>query len=327
MSRSSRIVPFILIFLLAGVSRAEWKKYPSGTMAWLHAIHFVDDRKGWIVGSRGTLLSTEDGGETWVAAKKFTQDTIRDVYFSDPLHGWLLCEGSIFGSGDSVSYLMITVDGGKTWQRKEAFKGRDRVVRIFFMNSNFGCAVGEGGAVWCSVENEESWRKYPLPVRYLMLDGRILADKTLVLVGGGGTALRTDDWGANWALATTPAANRAKVNSVFFADEKKGWAVGAEGKILFTQNGGQSWGLQTTPVRSELTDVSFYSATSGYAVGDNGTVVSTSNSGKDWSVEPTETKHRLESVSTSKSRAVAIGFGGIILVNELGKENSKEITQ
>jgi photosystem II stability/assembly factor-like uncharacterized protein len=314
-----------LCLLAVGVAQAEWKKVPSETMAWLHAVYFLDDRHGWIVGSRGTLLSTKDGGSTWSFSEKVTQDTIRDVYFSDPAHGWLLCEGSHYGSGESVSYLMVTDDGGKTWQRKDAFKGRDRVVRIFFMNSRFGCAVGEGGSVWCAVENEESWRKYPLPVRFLMLDGRILNEKTLILVGGGGTALRTDDWGATWLVASTPAAHKSKVNSLFFTDDKNGWAVGVGGTVLFSRNSGQSWSDQTAPTRSELTDVFFYRPSAGFAVGDNGTIIRTSNSGADWTIEPSGTKHRLESVAATKELAFAVGFGGTVLVKEISQGGKSEI--
>lgn len=40
------------------------------TRAWLKKCAFIDEKNGWIVGSVGTALRTEDGGETWVPAGK-----------------------------------------------------------------------------------------------------------------------------------------------------------------------------------------------------------------------------------------------------------------
>ena len=313
-----KIVAAVALYLLAaGTASAEWKKLSSGTMAWLHTVHFLDSKKGWIVGSRGTLLTTEDGGRTWTSSKRITQDTIRDIYFSDAANGWLLCEGSVYAAGNSVAYLMVTEDGGATWVRKDAFQGRDRVVRMFFLNSKLGCAAGEGGVVWCTGDGGRTWQKRQLPVKYLMLDGRVLDDRTLVLVGGGGTALRTDDLGASWSLAMVPPSSRSKVNSVFFVDQQNGWGVGAGGTILHSRNGGLSWANQSPASDAERTDVHFYSPTGGYAVGDKGVILHTASRGANWNIEPTETKHRLESVATAGTRAFAVGFGGTILTNEI----------
>src|SRR5690349_4066880 len=78
--------------------RADWSRQESNTLAWLHAVYFTDEKNGWIVGSRGTYLTTRDGGQTWKQAPKITNDNIRDVYFSDATSGWLLCERDNFGA-------------------------------------------------------------------------------------------------------------------------------------------------------------------------------------------------------------------------------------
>jgi len=306
----------VLLWLAAANVQAEWRRYPMGTMSWLHSIYFVDDNNGWIVGSMGTLLSTTDGGTTWVVTKKITRDNIRDVYFADSQHGWLLCEASIFESNTSVSYLLVTVDGGRTWQRNDAFPGRDRMVRLFFLNAKFGCAVGESGSFWCLGDDQSSWQKRALPVRYLMLDGRALNKRSLVLVGGGGTMMHTSDAGTTWTLSNAPVS-KSKINSVHFIDEKKGYAVGVEGKIFSTRNGGLSWESQTSPISMELNDVLFQSQTKGYAVGDEGTIIQTTTGGAEWSVEASNTKYRLEGLAATNIRVFAVGFGGTMLVKDI----------
>ena len=43
----------------------SWTAYPTGCSVPIHAITLVDDRRGWAVGALGTILATEDGGQSW----------------------------------------------------------------------------------------------------------------------------------------------------------------------------------------------------------------------------------------------------------------------
>ncbi|HBO43782.1 MAG TPA: hypothetical protein DD670_07590, partial [Planctomycetaceae bacterium] len=43
----------------------SWTATPTGQTAPIHAIAFVDDLHGWAVGALGTILATDDGGQTW----------------------------------------------------------------------------------------------------------------------------------------------------------------------------------------------------------------------------------------------------------------------
>src|SRR5213595_1806426 len=56
---------FLLSFICCSAFASSWTRQPSGTMAWLHAVYFLDQDRGWIAGANGTLLSTVDGGATW----------------------------------------------------------------------------------------------------------------------------------------------------------------------------------------------------------------------------------------------------------------------
>ncbi len=90
MNSAKKIFVLILCFVSFQMVKAGWVKQNSGTFAWLHSVYFVNQNKGWVVGSKGTFLTTEDGGQTWKQNKKITEDNIRDVYFSDEKNGWLL---------------------------------------------------------------------------------------------------------------------------------------------------------------------------------------------------------------------------------------------
>src|SRR6266567_2336546 len=55
-----------------------WIRQRSGTLAWLHSIYFLDQNRGWVVGSKGTLLATIDGGKTWQSRPRPAADVLRD---------------------------------------------------------------------------------------------------------------------------------------------------------------------------------------------------------------------------------------------------------
>ncbi|HVQ39367.1 MAG TPA: hypothetical protein VMS31_17645, partial [Pyrinomonadaceae bacterium] len=91
-SLNSRIVIWRLLlcasclFGIANTSLATsgaWQRQRTPSLAWLHAVFFSDQNRGWAVGSRGTLLATTNGGQSWALASRPTDDVIRDIYFVD----------------------------------------------------------------------------------------------------------------------------------------------------------------------------------------------------------------------------------------------------
>src|SRR2546429_4404162 len=53
---------------------AAWTRQPTGTMAWLRGVYFLDQNRGWVAGSGGTLLETIDGGQNWGRLHPPTKD-------------------------------------------------------------------------------------------------------------------------------------------------------------------------------------------------------------------------------------------------------------
>jgi photosystem II stability/assembly factor-like uncharacterized protein len=318
MTKLNKILCFALLLICFVSVKADWKKVNSGTFAWLQSVSFVNQNKGWIVGAQGTLLETNDGGATWKAKPKFTSDLVRDVYFSDEQTGWILCERDIYNLGDlSPSYLLQTANGGETWQKVNLVGGgRERLSRIFFSADGFGRAVGEAGAFYSMQDDRNTWKKTSLPVQFRMLDGNFFNQNRGLIVGGGGTALLTEDGGNSWNKANFTAQSNSKLNAVFFINQQTGWAVGAEGKIFATANGGKFWRAQNSPLKTDLFDVFFLNSAEGWAVGDNGIILQTSTGGNVWKAFQMNARHRLERIFFVGQKGFAVGFGGTILKYE-----------
>lgn len=314
MSLVGKVLVLLLFLVSFQTAYANWVKQESKTLAWLHDIYFVNENKGFIVGSGGTFLATDDGGKTWKKEKNFTTDNIRQIHFLDEKTGWLLCERNIFNLGtNSPSYLLKTTDGGITWEQINFSDGRNRIAKIFFTKNGFGLAVGEFGALFALQDDAKTWKKNSLPIRYLMLDGIFTDNFHGLMVGAGGTILFSEDAGSSWNQATVFGNERAKLNSVFFINQKIGWSVGTNGKIYQTINGGKNWREQNSNVSNNLSDIFFSNTAEGWAVGDDGTILHTTTAGNVWTLENTSVKHKLEKVLFVGKKGFAIGFGGTIL--------------
>ncbi|MCY7375974.1 MAG: hypothetical protein LH472_08385 [Pyrinomonadaceae bacterium] len=319
---------FLALFLFLAcfqTARADWTKQKSNTLAWLRDVYFLNDQAGWIVGSGGTFLSTKDGGGIWTRNKHFNDDTIRQVYFTDEQNGWLLCERDLFALGkNSPSYLLKTVDGGATWEQVElANPQRRRITKIFFDKYDSGIAIGEGGTFFAMSGDKKAWKQKPSPARFLLFDGLFTGEWNGVVVGAGGAIFFTEDAGLSWTKANLVGESKAKLNAVFFINQRNGWTVGTEGKIFQTLNGGKIWREQKSSVAKDLTSVFFNSTAEGWAVGNEGTILHTMTAGNVWTVVDSKAKHNLEKVLFVGKKGWAVGFGGTILTyDEANAQNN-----
>ncbi len=326
--------PFsVLVLLLTAhcsllTANASWSKQRTSSLAWLHAVFFLDQNRGWSAGSRGTLLATSDGGKTWRAEARPTEDTIRDIYFSDDRNGWLLCERNIYelkSNDEQRAYLLKSADGGEHWQRVN-FRGASvdaRLARAVFNDTGRAWTFGEGGALFTTRDAGTTWIKLQAPTHFLLLGGTFIDENNGWLVGAGSTILHTSDGGETWRQGRLANTSTVRFNAVSFINANQGCAVGSQGTIYRTVNGGRSWQAQNSGVTSDLLDVKFVSVNEGWIVGDDGTLLHTQDGGMHWYGERSGTSHALERLFfTDRSHGWAVGFGGTILA--FGPRSSNE---
>lgn len=310
---------FILLFCLQTVN-AEWVKQNTNSFAWFRDVFFVNASKGWIVGDNGTIMATTDGGSTWTPSKKFTNDSIIQLHFTNEMSGWMLCERNIYARGaNASSYLRRTTDGGITWEKIEFQDGgRERVTKLMFSPDGRATAFGEGGIFYKLQEDGVSWKKIQTAIHFLLLDGTFGDEKIGAIVGAGGTIMFTDDSGFTWEKATLLGDTDTKLNAVCFAGSKGGWAVGTRGRIFHSNGGARLWRQQQSTTTANLNDVYFSNTMNGWAVGDNGVILRTKDGGATWYDVNSKTTHRLEKIAFAGNKGWAVGFGGTILSYDEG---------
>lgn len=168
----------------------------------------------------------------------------------------------------------------------------------------------------------EPAQSVPGPLSATTLQRLLLADAVrmgnrIVAVGDRGYIVLSDDGGASWKRARSPAA--PLLTAVRFVDARRGWAVGHDSVILATADGGETWAQQfSSPAENRpLLDVLFLDASTGIAVGAYGAYYETADGGKTWNDRKAsaDDKHLNAIVRLGDGKLLILGEAGTILTS------------
>jgi len=194
---------------------------------------------------------------------------LRDAASTDSGVVFLLCEqGSLFKSRDLMEWEAVRIPAS------------DRLRAIHFLDERHGIVVGDSGLLMVTSDGGKNWEKRPSGTRESLTTVHGAGRK--VWAGGhGGVILHSDDAGLTWQLQ--PAFTTGTIESVYFLDENRGWAVGWAGLLLRTTDGGRFWDSVRLPgVWETLSCVRFRDARNGWAVGMFGAMLRTRDGGSTW---------------------------------------------
>jgi photosystem II stability/assembly factor-like uncharacterized protein len=272
----------------------EWSAQSSGALAKLSGVFFINCDRGWVVGSNGALLATEDGGAKWrrqTLPERQRSEALNDVWFFNSDRGLLLGEYGLFNPRGDIDrservFLLMSKDGGANWEagtlarlpirqsgrperlsdgnpngdmlKNERSSPDPILLRMFFANNQVGWAIGESGMIQRTIDGGVTWIPQETPTRKLLYDVAAVDANNAWAVGAGGTILRTVDGGRNWDEQSSGIAQTLR--AVHFVDSQRGWAVGSKGTIVSTVNGGARWRRQMSGVEFNLNDVVFLNA-------------------------------------------------------------------
>jgi photosystem II stability/assembly factor-like uncharacterized protein len=154
--------------------------------------------------------------------------------------------------------LLVTADGGASWQRQEFFLPQ-RGVDVAFADARTGWLVTEAGTVLATTDGGAAWtvvEQAQLTVKAIAAtDARhawIVGNASGAAGESGESAvLRTVDGGATWKSMDFGIAQLA---DVAFADERHGVLVALD-RIWSTRDGGRTWRLRRELPMTVLTSV------------------------------------------------------------------------
>jgi photosystem II stability/assembly factor-like uncharacterized protein len=248
----------------------------------LQEVFALDSLTCWAAGNYGTIMKTDDGGETWLVQNTGTTGNFRSICFTDPLNGWACIDaGKIFH----------TTDGGSSWEMN--YEIEDCVLLgLVFTDPLHGCAVGGMENSYISVilmtwDGGETWWRKQIP------DGGKLSDVCFSDFNHGwtvsitGMIYRTYNGGVNWSLVLDDGPF-IWFEMVSFADQYNGWAGDThDGKIYITHDGGSNWTIKDP--NYSFFDLCYVNSTIGYSCGErflnngpDGFVRKSVNGGNSW---------------------------------------------
>ena len=211
----------------------------------LNNIYFVNDKIGFVTGDRGTILHTEDGGETW-NRKIARNESSGQNNNPRPIRARLLgiqmisdTTGFIAGSENTI---LKTTDGGETWvgssERARVGETRNNLENIWFVSSSKGWIIGSFGTLLHTTDGGESWEKRKAGFDNNLFGIHFFDEKTGWICGQEGLILHTND-GVTWKQQETNSIDN--LHDIFFIDNMVGWAVGDYSAVLHTTDGGKTW--------------------------------------------------------------------------------------
>jgi photosystem II stability/assembly factor-like uncharacterized protein len=107
----------------------------------LRRICFVTDKKGWAVGSKGSIFFTDDGGKKWSMQTSGTDVSLYDVLFLSEKEGWV-----IGGGGIEEAVMLHTLDGGKRWTKLD-YPTSEYMNKIVYSGGNHLFVIGDWGTI------------------------------------------------------------------------------------------------------------------------------------------------------------------------------------
>ena len=286
-----------------------WVTQDSGTRSYLNGVFFQDARRGWIVGARGTILHTTDGGAHWHMVPSGLASDLEAIVFVGPKDGVAVGDGGV---------VLRTEDGGASWAAVGSGT-HETLMSVSFVDGRNGWAAGNHGTVLKTQDGGLSWKT--LSVRSSNgLWGVAFADKQRGwAVGEYGSIYATVDGGDHWTRRTSGTSEL--LCSVYFLDALHGWTSGDKGALASTADGGITWQLRESMAqRHILFGITFVNRSVGWAVGQFSTIVSTGDGGVNWDPRDSGTSYELKAVFfVDGGHGWAVGADGAILASDTGK--------
>lgn len=293
----------------------------------LNDVFLVNQDVGWIVGNKGIILQTSDGGQSWIRkSSQFNYDLLK-VFFYDQNKGWI---------GTSNGRILITTNGGNDWTEVLISSDFAYFDAICFTSPLVGhISAGKYKAVYImrTTDGGLTWTKKDSLVsattasRWYGID---FYDENLgVVVGDKKDAQRyTTDGGQTW-LKSTPIADAffrdqrtvhwlSSTDVISLGEGNEFWGVVTP--IYKSTDGGKNWTKKTQYPQNNydrVRDAYFKNSLEGIAVGNNGFsfayITRTTDGGETWNASFLTYSFGLKAIAGYGDKLIALGTGAHIL--------------
>ncbi len=298
--------------------------------ATLHEACAVGQRS-WAVGERGTILRSEDAGQTWAGGVLPIDCSLRSVSFLTDQIGFVA--GFVLNpySQSDQGVLLTTVDGGTSWQpmgEQRELPGL-RAVKFFDLDHGFVVTTASGDQPGRLLQTEDSgvsWKalKSDAPTAD-WTDICFLRPTEGIVVG------RRQSYGlvtsGKLGIQAYPRRTMQSVNAASLTEDGRAWLAGDGGFLLMSTNRGIGWKAPQAMFRRNIRDVFrfrtvVHNANQVCVAGTPGSsILRSDDAGASWMIVPCADGGSIERmVRVGEQSLLAVGSWGMIYrSNDFGR--------
>lgn len=141
------ITLFQLFITLTLYAQEDWVIQESPTNMDLYSVDFINANNGIAVGALGTILKTNDGGQTWQSITTNFENLL-GVSFYDETHAVAV------GVGGQI---IVSDDGGATWATHQLPEGQWKLCSVDLTSDGKGVACGDYGIILYTADGGINW--------------------------------------------------------------------------------------------------------------------------------------------------------------------------
>jgi photosystem II stability/assembly factor-like uncharacterized protein len=244
----------------------QWSNEVSVNINTLAKSSFINQDTGWIAGSNGIILNTNNGGLSFSQQNSGTSQYISSISFLDEFNGFA-------AGGDSSGIVLKTINGGITWTPE--LNNIEKQRALYFFNKDMGFVAGDSGIMRKTTDAGQSWNIINTGFNFSIYDIQFVDNNIGYACGANGRIIKSTDGGQSW----TPLSNTMPQNfndaylSLDFLDANNGYLGGfsysdSSGYVIKTSDGGQTWSYMNTNYIS-FEDIKMVDNNTAYVVGGN----------------------------------------------------------
>ena len=182
----------VIIYSDDNLKNYQWYSAVEGDYTFFK-INFINNQIGYIVGTKGIMLKTTNGGTWWDRLNTGVNIGLYDLVFLDNMItiaiGW---NGIILKSDNS----------GDSWMKIES--NTNKYLRsIDFLDDEIGLIVGGNGTILRTENGGNDWEEIASGYNRSFHDVKFISEEVALIVGSQGTIIISEDKGENWKAIET----------------------------------------------------------------------------------------------------------------------------
>ena len=255
-----------------------------------------------VVGQRGHILVSDDGGASWKQTQVPTRALLTAVHMHDENTGWAVGHDAV---------ILRTDDGGDTWRLMHRAPEEERpLLDVWFRDKDTGFAVGAYGYFLATRDGGKTWTSRAISKDDFHLNEIVPAGaERLYMAAEAGVAYRSDDGGNTWHELRSPYTG--SWYGALVLDEDRMLLLGLRGHLFLSEDGGESWTQVATGTTATLTDAVRLPSGLVLLTGLEGTLLTSRDGGRTVSTTRLASRQGISSV-------LALADGTVLLTGEFG---------